>query len=325
MKSAKEIQEDIDAFFDKMSTDVPAADQPAEAENVDPLLMCIDQSSTSDETPASAEEEIPLVQAMSPELATASSELVMFQEPESIAGSDSSETLLVTNQSGSEESTELFKNATWTKAVPIANVHGDHGVSTDVDNSIAPDVTQPEEPFEGSDVNTTAKPSSIADSVLVNLTSLAALPTSESSTSAQESHPEMPPDPFLVLAGEPIRAPESRVADLDGIAPAPGRLTNSSEDMLLEGDEEEEGTIASLSRTDDHALTRLVNEIDGDNHTQGSPKVHPLAGGCIATATLAELYQKQGFVQRAIEIYRQLLERDPDNNEYKHKIEELSG
>ena len=89
--------------------------------------------------------------------------------------------------------------------------------------------------------------------------------------------------------------------------------------------EEEESTIASLSRTDDHELTRLVNEIDGNNHTQGDPKVRSSAGGGIATATLAELYQKQGFVQRAIETYRQLLERDPDNTEYEHKIGELSG
>ncbi len=41
--------------------------------------------------------------------------------------------------------------------------------------------------------------------------------------------------------------------------------------------------------------------------------------------TLAELYFNQGFTDKAIEGYRQLLERDPGNERFRRRIAELQG
>lgn len=43
----------------------------------------------------------------------------------------------------------------------------------------------------------------------------------------------------------------------------------------------------------------------------------------LKTATLAELYRKQGHIDQALEIYRDVSHGDPGNPEWKNKIEEL--
>jgi tetratricopeptide (TPR) repeat protein len=45
----------------------------------------------------------------------------------------------------------------------------------------------------------------------------------------------------------------------------------------------------------------------------------------IASSTLAELYLRQGFVDRAMEVYRQLLQREPGNERARARMEELSA
>jgi tetratricopeptide (TPR) repeat protein len=45
--------------------------------------------------------------------------------------------------------------------------------------------------------------------------------------------------------------------------------------------------------------------------------------GPLATATLAELYIEQGFFERAEEVYKELLEADPDNSELKRRYDNL--
>lgn len=46
-------------------------------------------------------------------------------------------------------------------------------------------------------------------------------------------------------------------------------------------------------------------------------------GDPLVTVTLAELYASQGFLKRALTIYRELLESDPDNEEWKSRLYEL--
>ena len=46
--------------------------------------------------------------------------------------------------------------------------------------------------------------------------------------------------------------------------------------------------------------------------------------GEIYTQTLAELYAKQGATDKAIEVYRKLLEDDPDNGMFLHRVAELT-
>ena len=55
-------------------------------------------------------------------------------------------------------------------------------------------------------------------------------------------------------------------------------------------------------------------------------QVQPEAGGEeIDTVTMAELYIKQGYPEKALNVYQKILASDPDNLEIKQKIEELSG
>ena len=43
----------------------------------------------------------------------------------------------------------------------------------------------------------------------------------------------------------------------------------------------------------------------------------------LTSATLAELYFKQGFTEKAVEVYRQLLEREPENDRLRRRLAEL--
>jgi len=43
------------------------------------------------------------------------------------------------------------------------------------------------------------------------------------------------------------------------------------------------------------------------------------------SATRAELYFKQGFAEKAVEFYRQLIEREPENDRLRRRLAELQG
>ena len=44
----------------------------------------------------------------------------------------------------------------------------------------------------------------------------------------------------------------------------------------------------------------------------------------MSTNTLAELYVRQGFVERAIDVYRRILAVEPHNTEAKRRLQELA-
>ena len=57
-----------------------------------------------------------------------------------------------------------------------------------------------------------------------------------------------------------------------------------------------------------------------------APASEPLresAAGELMSATLAELYFNQGFVEKAVEVYRQLVDREPDNDRLRRRLDEL--
>ena len=57
-----------------------------------------------------------------------------------------------------------------------------------------------------------------------------------------------------------------------------------------------------------------------------APAPEPLresAAGELMSATLAELYFNQGFVEKAVEVYRQLVDREPDNDRLRRRLDEL--
>jgi len=49
------------------------------------------------------------------------------------------------------------------------------------------------------------------------------------------------------------------------------------------------------------------------------------ASGELTSPTLAELYFKQGFPEKAIEVYRQLVDREPGNDRLRRRLAELQG
>ena len=88
-------------------------------------------------------------------------------------------------------------------------------------------------------------------------------------------------------------------------------------------------------RADDGELIRLFQEIENQQQQElaSQPPAIPQGGpgpldrsdpeGRIATVTLAQIYSSQGFVDRAVETYRKILDQDPDNEEIKRRIAEL--
>jgi hypothetical protein len=87
----------------------------------------------------------------------------------------------------------------------------------------------------------------------------------------------------------------------------------------------------SFLRADDNELINLFQEIESQDSQQkeGPAAPHDLPDppdqdSQIATETLAEIYSKQGMVQRASEIYQQILRQNPDNEEIKRKLDNLS-
>jgi len=45
----------------------------------------------------------------------------------------------------------------------------------------------------------------------------------------------------------------------------------------------------------------------------------------IASATLADIYLQQGYVEKAIEMYERLLEKEPKNNLYRERLVSLKN
>jgi len=84
-------------------------------------------------------------------------------------------------------------------------------------------------------------------------------------------------------------------------------------------------------RADTGELIRLFQEIESQQHQalaplrpSGPPTAEPGdPEGRIATVTLAQIYSSQGFIDRAVETYRKILDQDPGNEEIKCRIADL--
>jgi len=112
------------------------------------------------------------------------------------------------------------------------------------------------------------------------------------------------------------------VFDISDAAPSP---SEPSRDQGLEGPLPE-GSNAKNGLE----LQKYLNEILGSTQKtdagiepgEPSDEAEAVPSG-IATRTLAELYAKQGKYDEAIEVYRQLLDNDPDNESYQERLREL--
>jgi tetratricopeptide (TPR) repeat protein len=71
-------------------------------------------------------------------------------------------------------------------------------------------------------------------------------------------------------------------------------------------------------------LAPMMDEEDGyPEEEEMSPQTG--AGANVATVTLAEIYFQQGLREQALQIYRQLLEREPENDSVRKRIEEIEA
>ncbi|MYK38694.1 MAG: tetratricopeptide repeat protein [Gemmatimonadetes bacterium] len=86
--------------------------------------------------------------------------------------------------------------------------------------------------------------------------------------------------------------------------------------------------------TDDRELLRLLQEIEEEEVAEPAPapeepptpadnKPSTPKNKRIATMTLAEIYTTQGLTQKAIEMYRELLEQEPNNTIIRSKLASL--
>jgi hypothetical protein len=58
------------------------------------------------------------------------------------------------------------------------------------------------------------------------------------------------------------------------------------------------------------------------------PHAQPTGGGPaapFASSTLAELYLQQGLVEKAVEVYRQVVQREPGNDKARQRLAELES
>jgi len=132
-----------------------------------------------------------------------------------------------------------------------------------------------------------------------------------------------PDDPQVVATLENVRARAavSPEPEAEAVAPAhpvvdeepTGRDAIPVEDLAPDG-----GSAGEVSARAELALEDP--DVDAE----------PAAGGAspddaeIYTQTLAELYAKQGAVDEAVAVYRKLLEKDPDNGMFLHRVAELT-
>jgi tetratricopeptide (TPR) repeat protein len=119
-----------------------------------------------------------------------------------------------------------------------------------------------------------------------------------------------------------------------------GTHTGDVEQVGPDDVEEEPATAESLGEIEAGAIAgSATNEIESGASADGEedaafqvsryaaaflqPAEQPDAG--MVTATMADLYARQGFYERAIQVYRQLLEEVPDDEKLKERLDEVAA
>jgi Tfp pilus assembly protein PilF len=92
-------------------------------------------------------------------------------------------------------------------------------------------------------------------------------------------------------------------------------------ELLEELDDEE--TPEYISADEPPAREELIFTPPGETQPPMDAALFMDESDPLRTATMAELYASQGFLKRALTIYRELLETDPDNAEWNNRLYEL--
>ncbi len=85
------------------------------------------------------------------------------------------------------------------------------------------------------------------------------------------------------------------------------------------GDEPERASATAAEAADDDFEPVPIRLGDDDEPADRD------AAEALATMTLAEIYASQGYTERALRIYREILRRQPDNEEARRRVRELEG
>jgi hypothetical protein len=141
--------------------------------------------------------------------------------------------------------------------------------------------------------------------------------------------PDEPEEPVLDMAALAPDEPEEPVFDMDALAPEPAARTAVDEvvevDFLAPDDPDEVVIDMDALRPDG---------VDPEGSEEEAETVAPVAddelddeeaGEPVYTRTLAELYVKQGAVDRALGVLRHLFEADADNRELADRIAQLEA
>jgi len=160
-------------------------------------------------------------------------------------------------------------------------------------------------------------------------------PTAQAATAAPPDPARLeplraPPPPRAVPGGPP---PAARRAAPDA-SPTPGPGTaefphpaDTNFDVAFDAESDtlrpqDPDSVRTLGRAESGTLPG-VPYVDGEE-----PDTIPGAGASkteMASVTLAELYFNQGLVDRAVELYRQLVQREPGNARNRARLVELEG
>ena len=85
-------------------------------------------------------------------------------------------------------------------------------------------------------------------------------------------------------------------------------------------------SVSRFGAPEDAELTALLLEIDHPGQVQGVPAAKDVdAGEPVPTVTLARLYARQGFPERALDIYQRVLSADPGNQDARQGAEALTA
>ena len=144
-----------------------------------------------------------------------------------------------------------------------------------------------------------------------------------------------PDDPEVLAALESLRAEvaeASTVAGTEAVVPEEPVVDDAFAEAVPVEDAAPLET-AEVSAPDEVALEEPVAEVEPPDEVEAEEPVVEVElpaevvaedDAEIYTQTLAELYAKQGAVDKAVEVYRKLLADDPDNGMFLHRVAELT-
>lgn len=124
-----------------------------------------------------------------------------------------------------------------------------------------------------------------------------------------ETEPAKPEEPEVKESPEPENKPEEeKPATKEGSIVAP-------EASSLETKEE-----PAIAETKEESVKAEEPEVKAEEKPAAAEEDGKPAE---ATVTLAEIYVQQGFYEKAVEVYRELISADPGNDDYKARMDEL--